>query len=66
MTYVNEMARTWLDWKKLGPFVTRHQALIRPYVVLDTKKLDTMEAFDRSAADLKAFADARLAFLMKR
>lgn len=66
MSYVNEMARTWLDWKKLEPIVARHQALIRPHVIADTKKLDTIEAFDRGAADLKAFADARLAFLMKR
>jgi len=79
--YVREMATAWLDWKTLGPVAERYHALIAPYVEADTRKLDSLEAFQsslaggdssesgfgrgRSRAGLQAFAAARRAYLRK-
>lgn len=64
-----------LDWAKLGPVVSRARALVADDVRQETRKLDSFEAFERATADgpvagggrgmsLRAFADARRAFLL--
>ncbi|MBC8003143.1 MAG: CotH kinase family protein [Opitutaceae bacterium] len=78
--YVRDMAERWLDWKKLGPLAQTYQALISADVKVDTRKLDSFEAFTRGVtADvegegmrgpqrqiaLKNFADQRRAFLLQ-
>lgn len=62
LAYVREIATKWLDWKTLEPMVTRSQVLIAADVKADTPKLESYEAFQQSAADLKDFADKRRAF----
>lgn len=43
--YVREISEKWLDWNRLGPLAQQYQAVIAPYVKLDTRKLYTTEAF---------------------
>jgi hypothetical protein len=79
LAYVREIAETDLDWTTLGPVVARYRALIEPEVAADTRKLSSLEAFRAAVADapatptpgggrressLRAFADARRAFLL--
>jgi len=76
---VRKIAEQDLDWKKLGPVVARHRALIEKEVELDTRKLDSLAAFRRAVGDeaapaedagprrgmsLKAFAEQRRAYLL--
>lgn len=63
MTYVREIANKWLDWNRLGPIVTRYQAVIREDIRKDTRKLDTFEAFESGDELLKQFADQRREFI---
>lgn len=63
MAYVREIADKWLDWSRIGPIVARHHALIGPDVKIDTRKLDSYEAFQASVEALKQFADERRAFI---
>lgn len=62
--YVKDIATKWLDWKTLGPLATKHQALIAADVQADPHKLDTYEAFQSGVTALRAFADARRAYLL--
>jgi hypothetical protein len=50
LAYVREIAETRLDWENLGPIVAEHAALIRPYVEADTRKLASLEEFDKTIA----------------
>ncbi len=43
--YVREIAETWLDWNKLGPLAKEYQSVIADAVKVDTRKLDSTEAF---------------------
>ena len=61
--YVRDIAERWLDWKKLGPIATRYETLIAADVRSDTHKLYGSGEFD--ATSIKAFADARRAFLLR-
>ena len=61
VTYAKQIATKWLDWNTLGPLVTRYQASIAADVKADTRKLDSTEAFEASAAALKTFAETRRA-----
>lgn len=65
--YVRDIADRWLDWRKLGPIATRYQALIAADVRTDTHKLYGFEQFDAvtSGEGIKAFADARRAYLLR-
>lgn len=73
--HVRTIADEWLDWKKLGPVVAQYRKLIEKEIEIDTRKLDSFEAFlhttDADAATgrgrefpLRAFADQRRAFLL--
>lgn len=80
LSYVREIAETWLDWNKLGPVVQQYQVLLAAEVKADTRKLDSTEAFFASATNsaaatpqafrgppqisLKNFAEQRRTFLL--
>lgn len=77
LVYLRDMAEKWLDWDRLGALAKKYHELIAEDVRLDTKKLDTFEAFESSVADigpskqvsgavenLKAFVQQRRAFIL--
>ncbi len=64
LRHVRDIAEKWLDWNKIGPLVTRYQALIAADVKADTRKLDSYEAFEASVATLKDFVARRRAYLL--
>src|SRR5690606_20052248 len=74
---VRTLAQESLNWDNLGPAVAERRAMIRDVVETDTRKLASLEAFDRSTADapadgaaggprpgLRSFADQRRKFLL--
>jgi hypothetical protein len=70
---IKTIAERSLDWKTLGPVVAQYRKLIEKEVELDTKKLGTLEAFQRATADelpigqgnsFRAFADLRRKYLL--
>lgn len=48
--YVRDIAEKWLDWKNLGPVAEQYQSLIAGEVKVDTRKLESTEAFLKSLA----------------
>jgi hypothetical protein len=64
LSHVRTIATRWLDWKTLEPLVTRYQALIAEDVRVDTRKLDTFEAFEAGVDGLRTFAERRRARLL--
>jgi hypothetical protein len=60
--YVRDIAEKQLDWKKLGPLVTKYQALIKADVIADTRKLYSSDEFPPDA--VRAFVEGRRAFLL--
>ena len=62
---VKAIATKWLDWNTLGPLATKYQALIADEVKLDTRKLESFEAFQSGVEGIKTFAEKRRAFLVK-
>jgi hypothetical protein len=64
LAYTKEIATKWLDWKTLGPLVTKYRTLIEADVKTDTRKLDSNESFDAGVEALKAFADRRRATIL--
>jgi hypothetical protein len=74
LRYVADIAEKWLDWNRLGPIVDRYQKLIAGDVGRDTRKHDTVEAFEAgihgipnqppAASTLKGFAELRRAALL--
>lgn len=59
------IATTWLDWERLGPVVQAYHDLIANIVQTDTRKLDASEAFEAGPDTLRAFAEARRAFVLE-
>jgi hypothetical protein len=51
LDHVRTIAVEWLDWNKLGPFVSRFRTLIEKDVEADTRKLATFAAFQAVTAD---------------
>jgi hypothetical protein len=80
LSYVRDIAEKWLDWNKLGPIAQQYHSLISADVKADTRKLDSVEDFEKSLASdsqggefrgpgsggisLKNFADQRRAYLL--
>jgi hypothetical protein len=62
--HVRAIATKWLNWQTLAPLAAKYQALIAADVKLDTRKLDTFEAFETSVSDLRTFAEKRRALLL--
>jgi spore coat protein CotH len=79
LQYIRTIAETSLDWNQLGPLVAQYRALVEKDVEADTKKLASLEAFQRatdpappSAEDgerrgmrLRAFVEGRRKFLLE-
>jgi len=70
MGYVRDIATKSLDWKTMGPLVEGYKTLIEADVKMDTKRLETYEAFVQdttgSSRSLKSFAAARREYLLSR
>jgi spore coat protein CotH len=79
LSYMKNMAETWLDWNRLEPLIAQYQALIAPDVRRDTRKLGSNEAFTQAvrenipgqgfgpfgpAMGLKVFAERRREYLL--
>ena len=68
--YLREIADAWLDWNRLLPMATAAHNLIAADVLADTRKLYDNAGFTAGVApegnSLKAFVDARRAFLLQR
>jgi len=69
LSYVRDIAESWLDWEKTGPLVRRFRALIEEDVKADTRKLDSTQAFEEGieggARSLRSFFERRRAFLLE-
>jgi hypothetical protein len=63
---IRDIAEKWLDWERLGPIARRYQALIAADVKADTKKLDTMEAFESGLKSFESFVRDRRAYLLSQ
>lgn len=74
---VKTIAEKSLNWKTLGPVVAGYRNLVSDELKIDTRKLESHEAFLRTTADtveagarggrempLRAFADQRRKYLM--
>ena len=59
------IATTWLDWNRIGPLVTRHQAIVAEEVKADTQKLNTFESFQGGVEALRQFVEKRRAYLLR-
>jgi CotH protein len=74
LRYVGDIAEKWLDWNRLGPIVDTYRKVIADDVTRDTRKHETIEAFEigiygvpdqpASASSLKGFAELRRAALL--
>jgi hypothetical protein len=74
LRHVGDIADKWLDWNRLGPIVDRYRKLIAEDVARDTRKHETLDAFEAgiygvpgqppSASSLKGFAELRRAVLL--
>ncbi len=75
--YVEDIAKKWLDWNRLGPIAEQYQALIAADIKADTKKLYSVDEFVKGLngdvedggfrggrLSLKNFADQRRAYLL--
>lgn len=51
LSYIKTIAEKDLDWKTFGPLVNGYRKLIEKEVELDTRKLDSFEAFKRNTDD---------------
>lgn len=76
LQYMREIAEKSLDWKQIEPIITRQTKLIEKEVAADTRKLDSLEAFQQSmslespegnagARSLRAFFEQRQKFLLE-
>jgi hypothetical protein len=48
LAYIKDIAEKWLDWEKLGPIAKQYGGLIAEDVRLDTRKLESTAAFEKS------------------
>lgn len=64
LSYVKDIATTWLDWNTLGPIADAARARIGDEMKMDPKKLESNEAYESAYTALKKFAADRRAFLL--
>ena len=78
LSYVRDIADKHLDWKTLGPRAQKYHSLIDPFARVETRGLDSYEAFQKALTEdlpggspfgrlpisIKNFADQRREFLM--
>ena len=48
LEYVHKIAEESLDWERLAPFVEQQRQLIEEVVASDTRKLSSLEGFERA------------------
>lgn len=72
LDYIREIAEHSLDWQELQSFVSQQTKLIENEVSLDTRKLYTLEDFERATStneanekSLRRFFEQRRSFLLK-
>lgn len=58
LSYVRTIAERSLTWEKLGPLVKQTRELLHDDIAADTKKLESLEAFEESLSDEAPAADA--------
>ena len=58
LEHVRQIARESLAWSALGPQVAELRALIEPQVQLDTRKLSSLEAFQRATSPAAVATDS--------
>jgi hypothetical protein len=46
--YLRQIATQDLNWNQIRPLVERHRALLEREIAADTRKLDTLEAFEQA------------------
>ncbi len=56
LALMRDMSERWLDWTKLGPLAQQYYELIAADVRLDTRKLESTAAFERSLTSNAASA----------
>lgn len=82
LSYIRDIAEKQLDWKTLGPIASKFHDLIAEDIKIDTRKLESTEAFEQSLTQdvqgrgfgpggggtiaLKNFADQRRAYLLSK
>lgn len=75
LKYVREIAEKSLDWQQVAPVMAHHAKLIESEVAADTRKLDTLAAFQQATSlsapkgnagqpSLRTFFDQRREFLL--
>jgi hypothetical protein len=75
LAYMGDIAEKRMDWQRVGPTVEKYIALIRDDIARDTRKLDTVEAFQAGifgapdvnpvpASTIKGFFEQRRAALL--
>ncbi|MDV6030509.1 MAG: spore coat protein CotH [Phycisphaera sp. RhM] len=76
LQYVREIAEQSLAWNEVEPVISRHAKLIEEEVAVDTRKLETLEAFEQatsletpdekgSGPSLRRFFEQRQKFLLE-
>lgn len=65
LSYVREIAETWLDWGRLDPLVRQYHDLIAEDVATDTHKLYSTRQFQTGVEDVRTFVDARRDYLLQ-
>ena len=64
LQYCRDIATKWLDAKAFGAVATAFHERIAADVRMDTRKLISTEQFETSLEELKAFVEARRAFVL--
>ena len=62
--YVRDIAEKWMHWPTLEPTVAQLQALVAADIKMDTRKLDSFEAFQTGVTALRSFVERRRAYLL--
>ncbi len=72
LQYVRQIASESLDWKQVAPVVAKRVKLIKDEVAADTRKLDSLQAFEQAVSDdgsgddssLRSFFEQRRKYLL--
>lgn len=70
LKYIRQIADESLSWEHVGPAMSRHRQLISDHVKADTRKLDSIEAFEQATAtegdgpSLRSYLKKRRNFLL--
>ncbi len=79
LSYVRTIAEKSLTWSKIGPLVKQSRELLHDDIAIDTKKLESLEAFEETMSDelpkegaaqgrhmsIRSFVEKRSKFLLE-